>query len=83
MMEVGDRIKQLMDQARVSSEFDNGVLHDCGYQFNQEEMENLILEVVKDCARVSHFFYHPMYNYQARCGKEITEAIEKKYGIEY
>jgi hypothetical protein len=81
MMEVGDRITKLMDRARVSSEFDNGILHDCGYRFNQEELENLISEVVRECARVSWFFYDPMYNYQARCGKEIAEAIEKKYGV--
>jgi hypothetical protein len=83
MMEVGDRIKRLMDQARVSEEFDNGILHDCGYRFNQEEMENFIREVVLDCARVSHFFYDPKYTYQARCGKEISYAIEEKYGIKF
>jgi hypothetical protein len=46
-------------------------------------MENFIREVVLDCARVSHFFYDPKYTYQARCGKEISYAIEEKYGIKF
>jgi hypothetical protein len=47
----------------------------------EEELENLISEVVRECARDSRAFYHPMYSYQARCGKEIADAIEKKYGV--
>jgi hypothetical protein len=53
------------------------------YEFTETELNDLIREVALDCARVSLGFYHPMYNYQARCGKEIAEAIEKKYGVSF
>ena len=53
------------------------------YEFTETELNDLIREIALDCARVSLGFYHPMYNYQARCGREIAQAIEKKYGISF
>lgn len=76
-MEVGemilnDTVQHLMADAAKNS-----------YEFTEVELNDLIREVALDCARVSLGFYHPMYNYQARCGREIAQAIEKKYGVSF
>jgi len=76
-MEVGemilnDTVQHLMAAAAKNS-----------YEFTETELNDLIREVALDCARVSLGFYHPMYNYQARCGREIAQAIEKKYGVSF
>lgn len=76
-MEVGemilnDKVQHLMADAAKNS-----------YEFTEVELNDLIREVALDCARVSLGFYHPMYNYQARCGREIAQAIEKKYGVSF
>jgi hypothetical protein len=71
-MNLNDKVQQLMAAAAKNT-----------YEFTESDLNNLIREVALDCARVSFGFYHPMYNYQARCGKEIAEAIEKKYGVNF
>lgn len=76
-MEVGEMnlnsaVRQLMAAAAKNS-----------YEFTEAELNDIIREVALDCARISLGFYPPMYNYQARCGREIAEAIEKKYGISF
>lgn len=71
-MNLNDKVQQLMSTAAKNS-----------YEFTEEELKDLIREIALDCARVSLGFYPPMYNYQARCGREIAQAIEKKYGISF
>jgi hypothetical protein len=71
-MNLNDKVQQLMATAAKNS-----------YEFTETELNDLIREIALDCARVSLGFYHPMYNYQARCGREIAQAIEKKYGISF
>lgn len=71
-MNLNDKVQQLMSTAAKNS-----------YEFTEAELKDLIREIALDCARVSLGFYPPMYNYQARCGREIAQAIEKKYGISF
>jgi hypothetical protein len=71
-MNLNDAVQQLMADAAKNT-----------YEFTEAELNDIIREVALDCARVSLDFYPPMYNYQARCGREIAQAIEKKYGISF
>ena len=71
-MNLNDKVRQLMATAAKNT-----------YEFTESELNDLIREVALDCAGVSLGFYPPMYNYQARCGREIAQAIEKKYGISF
>lgn len=48
-------------------------------EVQHEELDRFVELLVQACVNRAMFFYHPMYNYQHRCGQEIARAIEEMF----